>query len=112
MTESDSRTESDLTFDSLDRAPRVFVSYTHESPDHKRWVARLSTDLMSNGVEAVLDQWELKLGSDVTLFMEKGIREADRVILVCTPTYARKANEGEGGVGYERLVVTGEIASK
>lgn len=92
--------------------PRVFVSYTHESPDHKRWVAALSTELMAKGVDVVLDQWELKLGDDVTLFMEKGIREADRVLLVCTPIYARKANEGEGGVGYERLVVTGEIASK
>jgi hypothetical protein len=63
-------------------------------------------------VDAILDQWDLQLGADVTLFMEKGIRESERVLLVCTPTYCRKANEGEGGVGYERLVVTGEIAEK
>jgi hypothetical protein len=92
--------------------PRVFVSYTHESPDHKRWVAQLATDLRARGCDAILDQWDLQLGDDATLFMEKGIRGADRVLLVCTPTYARKANEGEGGVGYERLVVTGELAAQ
>jgi len=91
---------------------RVFVSYTHENRDHKRWVLQLATDLCGNGIDVLLDQWELSFGDDVTLFMERGIRNADRVLLVCTPTYARKANEGQGGVGYERLVVTGEIATK
>lgn len=92
--------------------PTVFVSYTHENPDHKRWVAQLATDLRAHGVDARLDQWDLQLGDDVTLFMERGIRDAERVLLVCTPGYMRKANEGEGGVGYERLVVTGELADK
>lgn len=98
--------------DSCSVPPRVFVSYTHETPDHKRWVSNLASHLRGHGVDATLDQWDLPLGADVTLFMEKGIRDADRVLLVCTPTYARKANEGEGGVGYERLVVTGELAAK
>jgi hypothetical protein len=91
-------------------APRVFISYTHESPDHKSWVAALATDLRRNGIDAILDQWELTYGADVTLYMEQGIQSASRVLLICTPTYARKANEGAGGVGYERLVVTGEMA--
>jgi len=91
--------------------PRVFISYTHESPEHKRWVLSLAYDLTRNGVDVVLDQWDLVHGADLTLFMEKGIASSDRVLLVCTPTYARKANEGQGGVGYERLVVTGELAA-
>jgi len=91
-------------------APVVFVSYTHEDPAHKAWVRTLAADLRGGGVNAILDQWELRLGTDLTLFMESGIRKSDRVLLVCTPVYARKANEGEGGVGYERLVVTGELA--
>lgn len=90
--------------------PRVFISYTHESKAHKEWVGTLATALRQNGIDAVLDQWELSYGDDVTLFMENGIRSAARVLLVCTPTYATKANEGTGGVGYERLVVTGEMA--
>jgi hypothetical protein len=41
--------------------------------------------------------------------METSIRESDFVLLICTPTYSRKANHGEGGVGYEKSIVTGEI---
>lgn len=102
---------NDHEIDSDPKAPpRVFVSYTHEDSEHKAWVASLSTDLRRKGVDAVLDQWKVTLGADLTLFMEEGIRGSDRVLLICTPVYARKANEGQGGVGYERLVVTGEIA--
>jgi hypothetical protein len=92
--------------------PRVFISYTHESPSHKAWVSSLATSLRKGGIDAVLDQWDLPLGGDVTLFMEQGIRSATRVLLICTPTYKRKADEGAGGVGYERLVVTGELAKQ
>ena len=35
----------------------------------------------------------------------------NRVILVCTPNYAVKANAGKGGVGYEKSIVTGEMFS-
>jgi len=89
--------------------PVVFVSYAHETPEHKRWVKSLASDLRRNGVNALLDEWKVAPGEDFTLFMEQ-IRASDRVLLVCTPTYARKANEGEGGVGYERSVVTAELA--
>jgi hypothetical protein len=75
-------------------------------------VARLSTDLRTHGVDIVLDQWDLQLGQDLTRFMEQGITESDRVLLICTLAYGRKAGEGQGGVGYERLVVTAEIAEK
>lgn len=89
---------------------RVFISYTHEDPAHKAWVLHLATDLRSRGVDVVLDQWELKMGADLTLFMEAGVRDADRVLLILTPTYRTKANQRTGGVGYESLTVTGELA--
>ncbi|QDT53608.1 SEFIR domain protein [Caulifigura coniformis] len=92
--------------------PTVFISYTHESPEHKRWAAQLAVDLRKNGINAEIDQWATTLGSELTLFMEQGITKADRVLLICTPTYAQKANEGQGGVGYERLVITSEIAKQ
>ncbi|MBP6014613.1 MAG: TIR domain-containing protein [Alphaproteobacteria bacterium] len=91
------------------KPPKVFVSYSHDSQAHRDWVVRLAADLRSNGVETILDQWDLSLGQDVSLFMQKGIAESDRVLLVCTETYVRKAEDGIGGVGYERLVVTAEV---
>jgi hypothetical protein len=41
--------------------------------------------------------------------MESSTRDSDYVTLVCTPKYAKKANERSGGVGYETSVVTGEL---
>lgn len=90
--------------------PKVFISYTHETPEHQRWVGKFATDLRNNGIDVVLDQWECRFGTDLTLFMERGVSESKRVILVCTPEYKRKADQATGGVGYERLVVTSEIA--
>lgn len=91
--------------------PKVFISYSHDGPEHKNWVLRLATDLRKNGIDTVLDQWDLQPGQDISMFMQKGINEAERVLLVCSDTYVRKADAGQGGVGYERLIVTGEVVS-
>jgi TIR domain len=91
------------------KAPSVFISYSHDSEDHKAWVLRLAIELRERGVDATLDQWDLAPGQDVAAFMQKGILDADRVILVCSSAYVRKAELGTGGVGYERLIVTGEV---
>ncbi|MBM5818237.1 MAG: hypothetical protein FJ083_17220, partial [Cyanobacteria bacterium K_Offshore_surface_m2_239] len=67
-------------------------------------------DLRHGGVDATLDQWDLKAGADVVAFMAAGIRRADRVLLVCTSTYVSKAEQRKGGVGYEGLIVTSQVA--
>ena len=90
--------------------PKVFISYSHDSPEHRRWVSELGAKLRHNGIDAILDQWDLGLGDDMTLFMEQGIRDSDRVLVICTDRYVRKANAGEGGVGYERMIVTAQVA--
>ncbi len=89
--------------------PKVFISYSHDSPEHMRWVLKLGTRLRQKGIDAILDQWDLGLGDDLTLFMEHGIRDSDRVLVICTDSYVEKANAGEGGVGYERRIVTAQL---
>ena len=89
--------------------PKVFISYSHDSPEHKRWVLELGTKLVQNGVDVVLDQWDLGPGDDVTQFMERGIIDSDRVLVICTDSYVTKANTGEGGVGYERMIVNAQL---
>jgi len=89
--------------------PRAFISYSHDSPAHKQWVAELGAKLRHNGVDIILDQWDLSLGDDVARFMEEGLTKSDRVLVVCTPEYVRKADAGEGGVGYEKMIVTAQI---
>ena len=82
--------------------PRVFVSYSHDTEIHKNWVLGLATRLVANGVDVILDQWDLTLGCDLPRFMETGLTAAERVLAVCTEPYVEKANAGLGGVGYEK----------
>src|SRR6266550_7461551 len=91
--------------------PKVFISYSHDSEDHKQWVLRLGSDLRASGIDVVLDQWDLVPGQDINLFMQNGITQAHRVIMVCSSAYVIKAEKGEGGVGYERLIVTSEVVA-
>lgn len=89
--------------------PKVFLSYSHDSLDHKKWVLDLATRLRSNGVESLIDQWSLGPGDDLPHFMERNLATADRVIMVCTDNYVTKANAGAGGVGYEKMIVTANL---
>ncbi len=89
--------------------PKVFISYSHDSPEHKQWVSELAARLRRNGIDAMLDQWDLGLGDDITRFMERSIVDADRVLVICTDKYVSKANAAEGGVGYERMIVNAEL---
>jgi hypothetical protein len=92
--------------------PRVFVSYSHDSQSHKKWVLEFATRLRKVGIDAVLDQWDLGPGDDIPHFMERNLVSADRVIMVCTEKYVEKANAGTGGVGYEKMIVTADLMKK
>jgi len=89
--------------------PSCFISYSWDTEEHTRWVIRLATSLQESGVVTFLDKWDTQPGADLTEYMEKRVRESNFVVLVCTPLFAAKANEGLGGVGYEKAIVTGEI---
>jgi formylglycine-generating enzyme required for sulfatase activity len=88
----------------------VFLSYSHDSEAHRAWVRELAERLVQGGVEVSLDQWDLRPGGDVVRFMDLGIRDADRVLMVCTANYVAKAEERKGGAGYEGMIVTGHVA--
>jgi len=90
--------------------PKLFISYSHDSEEHKAWVLKLATRLKQNGVQVIFDQWDITLGSDLTLFMEQGLTSADRVMVICTEPYVAKANaQKSGGVGYEKMIISSQI---
>lgn len=91
------------------KVPTVFISYSWDSKEHKKWVRDLSDKLSLEGVKTILDQKDLKLGDYFTLFMERSVEESDFVLLICTPTYKKKADQRLGGVGYEESIITTEI---
>jgi hypothetical protein len=90
-------------------SPRVFVSYSWESESHKEWVLRLATDLRRSGVDVVLDRWVLRPGDDLAAFMDSAVTSADFLLLVCTESYADRANGRLGSVGYEQAVIAGGL---
>lgn len=93
----------------MQEAPRVFISYSHDDQGHKDWVLKVATRLVANGVHVLLDQWDMRFGSDLPRFMEAGLTGAGRVLAICSAMYVEKANSGQGGVGYEKMVLTGQL---
>ncbi len=91
--------------------PRVFISYAWENDSHKNWVKQLAVRLRKDGVETILDQWELVPGDQLAAFMEKSVRTSDFVLIVCTPTYREKSDNRTGGVGYEGDIMTAEVST-
>lgn len=77
---------------------KVFISYAWESEEHREWVKALANRLLSDGIDAVLDQYDLEPGDRLPQFMEQSVRSSDYVLIVCTPTYKQKADERIGGV--------------
>lgn len=90
-------------------APKVFISYSHDSQEHKLWVLELATRLRSCGVDAILDQWDIGPGGDLPQFMEQNLSNASRILMICTERYVQKSNSGVGGVGYEKMIVTADL---
>ncbi|SRR6266481_2085182 len=89
---------------------QTFISYSWDSEEHKTWVESFATTLRQSGVDVVLDRWHLPPGTDMYHFMERSVRSAQFVLVICTPTYAAKAENRVGGVGYEATIITTQLA--
>jgi hypothetical protein len=70
-------------------APKVFLS--HASEDKDRFVLDFARQLRENGVDAWLDQWEMKPGDSlVEKIFEEGLKEARAVIVVLSKVSVQK----------------------
>ncbi|HXU33548.1 MAG TPA: SEFIR domain-containing protein [Thermoanaerobaculia bacterium] len=93
----------------------VFISYSHDSTEHRRMVLRLSERLRADGLETRLDQYVN--GTPVNgwaRWMLDQLDEASRVVVVCTETYYRHFRGHElqqtgKGVDWEGARISQEI---
>lgn len=70
-------------------SPKVFIS--HASEDKDRFVVEFARRLRENGVDAWLDQWEMKPGDSlVDKIFEEGLKEARAVIVVLSTVSVQK----------------------
>src|SRR6266480_2693467 len=83
------------------RHPKVFLSYSHDSPEHADRVLALSDRLRADGIDCVLDQYEDSFPEGFPRWMERQIRAADFVLMICTPTYYRRVmGEEKPSIGH------------
>jgi hypothetical protein len=82
------------------RAPRVFISYSHDGCDHENTVLELADRLRNEGVDANLDLYEPVPLEGWPQWTERQIQDADFVLVICTEPYYRKvADEVPQGTG-------------
>jgi SEFIR domain-containing protein len=95
--------------------PRVFISYSHDSPDHKDRVLSLSERLRQDGLETSLDQYVRGTPRQKwPRWMLDQLDWADFVLVICTETYHRRfrgcEEPGKGkGADWEGALITQEI---
>lgn len=89
---------------------RVFISYTKTNDEHQKWVESIGIFLRQNGVNARLDVWHLRMGMDLPQFMTNELMLADRVLILSNEKYAAKANGRHGGVGWESMIIQGDMS--
>ena len=79
---------------------QVFISYSHDNVEHVQMVLSLSNKLRSEGIDCVLDQYEVSPSEGWPRWMDRKIRDAQYVIMICTePYYRRVMGEEEAGKG-------------
>lgn len=75
--------------------PKVFVSYAHESDEHKAQVLALATFLRRVGVGAVLDLWAAGSRRDWYSWAVREMTDSDFVLVVASKRY-RVMGDGNG----------------
>lgn len=91
--------------------PKVFISYSWTTPKHEDWVINLAERLVSDGVDVVIDKWNLKEGHDKYNFMETMVKsdEIQKVLIILDRKYSEKAEQRAGGVGTETQIISPKI---
>ena len=96
---------------STERQPKVFISYSWVMQE---WVIKLAQRLVNDGIDTIVDFWNLKHGHDKYQFMESMVTDKtiDFVLIICDQTYTEKSNDRTGGVGDETVIISSELYGK
>jgi TIR domain len=96
------------------QAPRVFISYSHESKSHNEKVFELSETLRSEGVDCYIDQYEVSPPEGWPRWSRNQIQQANFVLVVCTETYKKRFEGSEvagtgAGAKWEGAIISQEL---
>lgn len=83
--------------------PKVFVSYAHDSEEHKSDVLKVAQLLVRSGVQVDLDRWAALRRQDWSSWMAHAVTTADFVLVIASRQYA-SVGDGHGQSGLHRGV--------
>ena len=91
--------------------PKVFISYSSLC---KKKAVDLADRLLDNGVDVVIDVYDLREGMNKYAFMQRIVNDQtiEKALLLCDKSYKDKADSFKGGVGDETMVISPEIYGK
>ena len=94
--------------------PKVFISYAWGTDEYQAKVLSFATALVDDGIDVILDKWDLSEGNDTNAFMEKCVTDQSitNVLMLLDPIYAEKADGRRGGVGIETQIISSEVYGK
>jgi len=103
-----------LKQDGVDMPPKVFISYSWSSTMHQAKVKEWAEQLVADGIDVVLDMYDLKEGHDKYAFMERMVTDESvtHVLVICDQKYAEKADARKAGVGTESQIISKEVYEK
>ena len=96
---------------SIEKKLVIFITYTWETkitPGHKAWVKKLADRLRTEGFEVLLDQYQ-PFGTEMNYFMADSVIRADRILLICTPTFKQRSNDLQNACGFEASMISNEL---
>jgi hypothetical protein len=94
--------------------PKIFISYSWTSPGHQERVRQWAERLVQDGIDVVLDVYDMKEGHDKYSFMERMVTDpyVTHVLVVCDKAYSQKADAKKAGVGTESQIISREVYEK
>lgn len=90
----------------------VFVSYAWENDEQNTRVMSFVNFLREKGYDARMDRSESQKETAVNFkkLMHEGVYKSDKIIVILSETYKKKADNLEGGVGEEVKIIQEEIS--
>lgn len=96
------------------KPPKAFISYSWTTAGHRDRIRSYAERLINDGVEVILDQWDLSEGQDKNAFMEKMVidKSVSHVLIFSDQEYTHKADSRKAGVGTESQIISQEVYNK
>lgn len=94
--------------------PKVFISYSWTDQSHQELVKHWADRLIADGIDVILDIYDLNEGDDKYAFMESMVTDpkVTHVLVICDRVYAEKADARKAGVGTESQIISGKVYAK